>query len=269
MKEPAPLGAIVWPALFAICTGYLFWYLPKLIVRFGWASDALALRFAPAGPIDFAALIGACVALVLGARSVQPTAGEGEILNGFDRLSLFLGRTTMLLIFVLVLVMFYEVVLRYVFEAPTLWANELSLWIAGFIFLLAGLYAMQQRSHIRIYLLYDVLPRPVQRACDVVSTALILVFALSVIWGGYNEAAQKFMRWETFGTAFDPPLPATLKPMLLLIILLVAIQAIANLIADWNKPAERHGVIDEDEITGVVYPVERHDTDREQGGRDV
>ena len=70
--------------------------------------------------------------------------------------------------------MMYEVVLRYVFEAPTLWANELSLWIAGFIFLCAGLYAMQQRSHIRIFLLYDVCPRWLQRTFDCISTLLIV-----------------------------------------------------------------------------------------------
>ncbi len=82
-----------------------------------------------------------------------------------DRLSVFIGRVTMMLIVLLVSVMLYEVVLRYVFERPTLWANELSLWMAGFVFLLAGLYAMQQRSHIRIFLLYDMMPRWLQRIC--------------------------------------------------------------------------------------------------------
>ena len=47
--------------------------------------------------------------------------------------------------------------LRYAVEAPTLWANELTLWIGGFVFLCSGLYGMQQRSHIRIFLLYDAL----------------------------------------------------------------------------------------------------------------
>ena len=150
---------------------------------------------------------------------------EAEIVNPFDRISLFLGRVTMLLIVLLVSVMFYEVVLRYVFERPTLWANELSLWLAGFVFLLAGLYAMQQ-------------------PCDTISTALIFAFAISMIWGGWNEARDKLLRWETFGTAFDPPIPATIKPMVLLVILLVALQALANLISDWNKEAEHHAVVD-------------------------
>jgi len=40
--------------------------------------------------------------------------------------------------------------MRYVVEAPTKWANELTLWIAGFVFLCSGFYGMQQRSHIRL-----------------------------------------------------------------------------------------------------------------------
>jgi TRAP-type C4-dicarboxylate transport system permease small subunit len=101
--------------------------------------------------------------------------------------------------------MFYEVISRYLFEKPTLWANELSLWMAGFIFLMAGLYAMQQRCHIRIYVIYDLLPRWMQKASDTLSVALLWVFTVSLIWGGYNESRDKFFRWETFGTAWDPP----------------------------------------------------------------
>jgi TRAP-type C4-dicarboxylate transport system permease small subunit len=115
---------------------------------------------------------------------------EHEVTGWMDRISLLIGRITMILIAVLVLVMLYEVILRYVFERPTLWANELSLWMAGFVFLFSGLYAMQQRSHIRIYLLYDVMPRWLQKTCDVVSTALIVAFAFAIVWGGYNEAPR-------------------------------------------------------------------------------
>jgi TRAP-type mannitol/chloroaromatic compound transport system permease small subunit len=64
---------------------------------------------------------------------------------------MFIGRVTMMLVVLLTTVMLYEVFLRYVLERPTLWANELSLWLAGFVFLMSGLYAMQQRSHIRIF----------------------------------------------------------------------------------------------------------------------
>jgi TRAP-type C4-dicarboxylate transport system permease small subunit len=169
----------------------------------------------------------------------------------FDILSLVCSRIAMIGIVSIVLVMFYEVVSRYAFEAPTLWANEMSLWIAAFLFMLAGLYAMQQRSHIRIYVIYDIMPRWFQKMADIISVFLIWVFAFALVWGGYNEALLKFSRMETFGTAWDPPIPATIKPAILIIICLVALQALSNLIADWHKAPAAHDEIDETEIENI------------------
>jgi len=253
---------LLWPLLFTLAVAYMAWYTPKFIIAFGGAADALKLRFAVAGPMDFAIAALAVVSLVLGVMTIRPAPQEGSNVGVFDRLSLFLGRVTMLLIVGLVSVMFYEVMLRYVFESPTLWANELSLWIAGLIFLLAGLYSMQQRAHIRIFLLYDMMPRAVQRVCDSVSVLLIWMFTFAMIWGGYTEAYDKFMRWETFGTAFDPPIPATLKPLVLFVITLVAIQALLNLINDWSKAAEVHAVVDESEIEEFVQEMGAKLTDK-------
>ncbi|MEM9970499.1 MAG: TRAP transporter small permease, partial [Pseudomonadota bacterium] len=56
-----------------------------------------------------------------------------------------------------------------------------------------------------------------------------------LIFGSYKQVfVNKFYRWEMFGTAFDPPIPATIQPMILIILALIALQAVANLIADWN-----------------------------------
>ncbi len=255
-SAPAPAAGTLrdglWPALFAICLGWVVWNFPRYIVAAGYGNDNLVSSNPPAGIVDWLFLAAFVLTLTMGVRTARTTIGEGVVQSGFDRVSLFLGRCTMLLTAALVGVMFFEVCARYVFERPTLWANEMSLWMAGFIFLLSGLYAMQQRSHIRIFLLYDVMPRWLQRVCDLISTGLIVVFAFAMVWGGWNEATQKLMRWETFGTAFDPPIPATLKPMVLFIISLVAVQAIVNLIVDWSKEAETHGVVDEAEIEEIV-----------------
>lgn len=160
---------------------------------------------------------------------------ETEPRSPFDYISLAIGRVGMFLVAVIVAIMFYEVIMRYFFERPTLWVNEMSLWLGGFIYLLAALYVLQQRGHIRITMLYDIVPRPVQRLFDVISTICIVIFGLAIIMGGFTEAVQKYNRWETFGTAFDPPIPATMKPAILIVAALMVLQAIANLIADWSR----------------------------------
>ncbi len=197
------------------------------------------LLFALGGAFLFASLF------LSDTKGMIETAPDGF----FDLVSVVLGRLAMIMVAFVVLVMFYEVVSRYVFLRPTLWANELSLWIASFVFLLAGLYAMQQRSHIRIYIIYDMMPRWMQKASDSISVLLIIFFTVALVWGGFTDAQNRFMRMETFGTAWDPPIPGIVKPALLIIICLVCIQAISNLIADWNKAPESHTPADEiDEV---------------------
>ncbi len=204
--------------------------------------------------VDLGMLIALPVLLIIGVKTVRRAGMEFESWRPIDKVAVFIGRVTMMLIVVLLSVMLYEVFVRYVIEAPTLWANELSLWLAGYVFLGAGLYAMQQRSHIRIFLLYDVCPRWLQRTFDTISTVLILVFAFALVYGGYGEALDKMWRWETFGTAFDPPIPATIKPTVLVIVSLVAVQAVINLISDWNAEPVVHTAaddIDEEELEAL------------------
>jgi TRAP-type C4-dicarboxylate transport system permease small subunit len=137
----------------------------------------------------------------------------------------------------IVAIIFYEVVMRYVFFQPTLWVNEMSLWAGGIIFVTAGLYAMQQRSHIRIFVLYDMAPSWARGLFDVLSAVCVAIFAFAVVWGGFGEAAAKFARWEAFGTAWDPPIPATNKPLVLVTVFVLTLQGFSNLIRDWPAAA--------------------------------
>ena len=155
-----------------------------------------------------------------------------------DAVTAKISRVAMWMSAVIVAIIFYEVVARYIFASPTLWAYELSWWLAGVLYLLSGLYVMQQRAHIRITLVYDMLPRPLRRACDVVALVVLVAFCLAVVWGGYGEALAKLMRWEGLGSAWNPPIPATIKPLILITLVLLAVQAASNLYFDWREDAD-------------------------------
>lgn len=212
--------------------------------------------------IDWVALILVPIFFVLGVRAIVPNQMEFEGYSKFDRIAMFIGRVTMMLILLMTAVMLYEVFVRYAIEKPTLWANELTLWMAGFIFMLSGIYGMQQRSHIRIFILYDMMPRWAQHICDSISVALLWFFAACMWWGSYKQVfVSKFYNWQTFGTAFDPPLPATVQPIILITIAMVSVQALVNLIADWNKDpsqlAEKDAV-DQEELEALKKSVEEN-----------
>lgn len=241
-------------------TGALYlWLVGQALV----SPEAIGMHemIRPAGrPMVTAMLLSVAASLLLAGIYLSDRVGAIEPAPDglFDIVSLVLSRIAMILVAVIVLVMFYEVVSRYVFSRPTLWANEMSLWIAAFVFLLAGQYAMQQRSHIRIYVIYDMMPRWMRKTSDVLSLFLILFFAFALVWGGYNDASTRFLRMETFGTAWDPPIPGLVKPAILLLVVLVALQAVSNLIADWNKAPEHLAMdeIDQTEIDNIRRTLE-------------
>lgn len=271
--QTGSLGEWIWPSAFLLCAGWVVWHMPAFILDFAPPeSESLFAQISglharkdvlPDLPglfggfadwLDWAALVLMPVFAVLGARSIVIAPMEYEQWRPWDRFALFIGRTTMIMIFAMTCVMLYEVFMRYVIEAPTKWANELTLWIAGFIFLTSGLYAMQQRCHIRISILYDIVPRPVRKLFDVISVIVIIIFTFGLVFGSYKQVfVNKFYRWEMFGTAFDPPIPATIQPMILIMLILIALQAVANLFADWNVDPEVHGVddVDEEEIAAI------------------
>ena len=95
------------------------------------------------------------------------------------------------------------------------------------------------RDSIRIVLLYDWVSRPTQRIFDLISTIIIVLFATAVIYGGWEDAHRSFTTWERFATYWDPPIPATMKPLTLLCVFLIAVQSVNNLIIDWRNPKEK------------------------------
>ncbi len=152
-----------------------------------------------------------------------------------DHITLRISSLLMFFVALIMGIMLYEVIMRYVFARPTIWVEELSRWLGGVIFLVAGLYAMQQRTHIRVTILYDVLGRNAQRIMDVFAVCCISIFCWAVSWGYWQNAMRKFESWELYGSAWNPPIPAIMKPLICVTCVWMSIQGINNLIVDWRR----------------------------------
>ena len=155
-----------------------------------------------------------------------------------DRTTSVLSRIAMFLTAIVVLITTFEVVMRYLFFSPTLWVNELTLWLGSVIFLMAGVYAMQRRAHIRITAVYDIVPPAVRKVFDVIGALVVVGYATLLITAGFDVAWDTLMRWERFGTYWNPPIPATVKPLVIIATFLVAVQALNNLWVDTLRPQQ-------------------------------
>ena len=79
-------------------------------------------------------------------------------------------------------------------------------------------------GHIRIFIIYEMFPRWAKKTAD---TVLPTNYIPTTSCGVGLTAADKYNRFD--GTAWDPPVPATVKPAILIVITLVCIQAISKL----------------------------------------
>jgi len=102
-------------------------------------------------------------------------------LSVVDRLSILLGRAAMVLVIALTAVMVYEVVSRRIFDAPTLWAFDLSYMINGTIYLGAAGLTLLRNEHVRIDFLSTKMPLRLQHAANLAIYALLFLPALTLI----------------------------------------------------------------------------------------
>jgi TRAP-type C4-dicarboxylate transport system permease small subunit len=141
-----------------------------------------------------------------------------------------------MLLLVIVAITLYEVAARYIFVKPTIWANELSLFLSAIVFLVSGVYAMQRNEHLRISVLHDAVPPRVRRVFDAISLGCAIVFCGGLAWFGFPTSWQALVTWERFGTAWNPPIPAVIKPLIVIVAATMAVLAVVNFVRAGRTP---------------------------------
>lgn len=119
-----------------------------------------------------------------------------------DRLSTLIGLAMSVLMPLMVAVMTFEVVARYFFNAPTIWAYDTAIFMFGYIGLLGGAYALKHNSHIRVDIIYTALSPRAKAAVELTTAPLIAFFLILVIvyggeyaWIGIREGARRSTEW--------------------------------------------------------------------------
>ena len=120
-----------------------------------------------------------------------------RFLHFVDSLSVWMGKCFAWCIVVLTFATCYEVFVRYVLNAPTVWAFDMSVQMYGSLFVMAGAYALAQDAHVRGDVLYRLMSPRRQATVDLVLYIVFLlpaVFALT--WYGYGFAADSWFYKE-------------------------------------------------------------------------
>ncbi len=132
-------------------------------------------------------------------------------------------------ILVSMLVLIQEVVLRYVFNAPTIWAHETTVFLCAIAFVYGGLYCAARDQHIRVVILYDAVTGPAKRWLDAVISIVCMLASGFFAWAAWVMVARAIfrpdgsVRLETSGSAWNPAYPALLKLFLLAVLGVMAV----------------------------------------------
>lgn len=114
-----------------------------------------------------------------------------------DAISAGLGYLAQAMVLVLIVSMLYEVVARYGFGAPTLWAFDIAYMSTGVLFILGAAQALREDAHVRIDFLSSRMPTRLRGAIDGTAFLFILcpIFA-QLAWIGGGRALRAFQTGE-------------------------------------------------------------------------
>ena len=170
---------------------------------------------------------------ILHRRMPKPPAISGRFGRGVD----VLGTVVATFFLISTVIVLYEIVSRYVFDAPTRWAHETTTFLCATGFLFGGLYALSHDKHIRVVLIYDAVSTRVRRWFDVVISIVGLAAVLFFSYAAWSTAQRAWfapgtggIRMETSGSAFDAPYPALIKGFLLIVVIAMAVQFVIHIV---------------------------------------
>ncbi len=107
-----------------------------------------------------------------------------------DAVSDFFGHLAGWLFFAIGLMICYEVIARYVFVSPTIWAEEMSRFFQLWAVYLGAAYVLRHRHLIRITMLVDRLGPSGRRIAEAFTLLWITAFALIAIRWGIATTAE-------------------------------------------------------------------------------
>ncbi len=151
-------------------------------------------------------------------------------LNGFDRVSEWSGRIFVWLIIPLTVVVVFEVISRRLFDAPHIWATEVTNFLYGPHFMLAAAYTLLYKSHVSIDIIYGRFSPRTRGLLDIF-TYLVFLFPFCgiVFYQGIVFAQTSWSIGETSESAALRVVPL-IKTVIPVTFGLLLIQGLANFI---------------------------------------
>lgn len=151
-------------------------------------------------------------------------------LNIIDGINSWVGKILGFMVIAITAIMMLEVILRYVFNSPTIWAGEVSQQLFMGLALVGG-YTMLRNGHVRMDALYSRLSPRGKAIIDVATFIMFLLFCSMLVWQGADMAWESIKTREVRYTYFAPAV-YPIKTSLAVACFLLLLQGVAKFIRD-------------------------------------
>ena len=126
-------------------------------------------------------------------------------MNYYNKLVKYSGYLASALFIAIGFIVSYEVIMRYLFNSPTIWVNEVSRFLQIWATYLALTYSFHKKDFIRITVIYDRLNDNGKKILDFISFIFILIFSSFVVYFGWIIAYDSLKVGRTSSTILDVP----------------------------------------------------------------
>ncbi len=148
-----------------------------------------------------------------------------------DTINTWTGKAVSLIIPLIMLIVSYEVIMRYVFRAPTIWAWDINVQLFALVVFFGGGYALIQKSHVNIDILYSRLSPKKQAMMDLITSPVFFLFFIILFWKFASMASDSIEEREVLSTILAPPI-YPLKILVTIGVFFFFMQGVAKFIRD-------------------------------------
>lgn len=154
-----------------------------------------------------------------------------RMIKGIDTFSEWSGKAVAWMIVPLFLSLTWEGIARYVFNAPTLWAYDVSYMLYGALFMLGAHYTLLRGAHIRTDMLWDKFTPRTKGRIDTVAYIFFFFPAMTMLfYASVDEAWHSLVMGELSEQTAWRPYLWPFKAVVPLTALLLMIQGISELL---------------------------------------
>ena len=167
--------------------------------------------------------------------------------NLIERLSWLASALSGLILCLVIFLVVYGVILRYVFRNPAAWSIELPSFL--FMAILAGglAYVHRMRGHIGVELLVIHFSERKQRVFAILGSIMIMIYAGFIAWGGWQKAFDHLHHGEHSAAAGIPLFAVQI--VLPIGLFLLILQALVEIGKDVARVRAKRAITDGEKTT--------------------